>query len=480
MKFFISLLVVFVLVGTVLFTPLTQLYFFSDDFIWLADAKRDSLEQIPSYFYNSNGFFYRPLTKIYFWNAWRWFGLDATGYHVANILLHTGVSVAVYFFILKLVAPLQFIKSLNKKQLLAISTSFLFFVHPVHLENIIWPSAITELLPSFFILLGLLLFCSFRLQKNNLSGITGFFIFISFLLALFGHEFSVIFPVLVVLTDLYFSYFDQKHRITLHGVFALLKSRTAFYIGLVLVDIFYLIVRSYAGSHWSGGDYSYNLIKLPVNVVGNLFGYLSIGILGTQSIDTYQWLRESLRSYFLYFLLGLAGLAAGAGFIAYTYFLKHFRLSEKIVVLFYSSLFFVVCLAPFLGLGSIAERYIYLPLLFLMLGISCLCLFISEYVSHFYEYGKSTMYGLFVFILLSISMYYGYSMLRDQENWDFASRYVLSAVNDIEENCPIYSEGEALRKKSPPNRIGRAWVFQVGYEQAANLVCEKNLRMFLY
>ena len=65
MKYFISLLLTLSFLTILLFRDIPQLYFFSDDFIWLLNAKQDTVVDLTRYFVDAEGFFYRPVTNLY-------------------------------------------------------------------------------------------------------------------------------------------------------------------------------------------------------------------------------------------------------------------------------------------------------------------------------------------------------------------------------------------------------------------------------
>ncbi|MDQ3239367.1 MAG: hypothetical protein M3P33_02480 [bacterium] len=484
MKIIISLIVVFFVFWTVIFTPLTSLYFFSDDFIWLNDAKNDDIGAIQSYFYDSNGFFYRPLTKIYFFVAWRIFGLDGVGYHIVNILLHLLISFMVFLFSYLLLCLYAKNENLTKNRLIAFGSAFLFLVLPAHLENIVWPSAITELFPAFFILIILCLVSYSNLAKiNNINLATIYCaIFACFWLALFSHEYAVVAPLLIIATDFY-AFLVNNPKFSYLAIKKFFGHKLWFYLILFVIDILYLLVRAMAGSHWSGGDYSYNLVKLPLNFVGNLVGYVGVGVVGIDFINMYQWLREAgrnnLSSVFLIATILVFLLIFIFRFLHFYGFLNVKQNSSNIWFCWYLLLFFVVSLLPFVGLGGIAERYIYLASISITLLMSIAVYFIVEYAIKYYEYPQGASYVVYTLVMLSIGLYYSNLLLRDQTDWRIASEYVVHSGKTFKNECESYVEGQQFVKKSPPNRIGRAWVFQVGYSQSVNLLCDKNLKIIL-
>ena len=74
-------------------------------------------------------------------------------------------------------------------------------------------------------------------------------------------------PLIFAYNLIYSSNFSLKNTLKSKEIYAYL-----------VPTIIYLVLRFSANSHWSGGDYSYDLLKLPLNFAGNLFGYFALGL----------------------------------------------------------------------------------------------------------------------------------------------------------------------------------------------------------
>ncbi|MDQ3098559.1 MAG: hypothetical protein M3Q44_02325 [bacterium] len=460
----IILLMIFVVVGYFLFGNTLHYYFVSDDFIWLYNAKNDTYEDLLRYAIDAQGFFYRPFTETYFYFMWRWFGADPYPYHVVNILLHFFNSLVVYFLSLAILNKFYTASSRTKKSFFACVTALLFFVHPVHQENILWISAVTELFPAAFLLSALLIFVK-GLSPGKLSSFNTILLFLLFILGLMSHEYAVIFPVLLYLTE----YFVTKKLKPLHK---------GFYLGLIVIDCVYLLVRAQANAHWSGGDYSYNLARLPFNFIGNSIGYIGLNVIGVPFVYLYQNVRNVMRDNLLLSGLLLLILIAGCFYIvriARRNYLEDVGNSQSERLLLYLALFFFVSLLPFLGLGGIAERYLYLPSFSFLLFLSLFLYWVIRYFDI-----PAKQYKIWYYSLISLlCILYIYNAKVDQNDWRLASDFVYNRLGEFRDHCSSFSEGEKLSRLSPPNRVGRAWVFQVGYEQGANVLCDKKITILL-
>ncbi len=92
---------------------------------------------------------YYPLVFTSFWFERRIWGPNPFGYHLANVILHSGVACLVYYLLLLLEVPGAFFAAL------------IFAVHPVEVETVAWISERKNLLSGVFYLLSAIAFLKF-------------------------------------------------------------------------------------------------------------------------------------------------------------------------------------------------------------------------------------------------------------------------------------------------------------------------------
>jgi len=140
-------LVGIVLVTFISYLPALRAGFIWDDDVLLTDnalvTGPDGLRLI----WFSTGFVdFIPLTLTSYWLEFRLWGLNPTGYHAVNIMLHVLSGVLFWRVLSRLRVPAAFFAAL------------LFVVHPVNVESVAWVAQRKNTLSLFFYALSLLLF----------------------------------------------------------------------------------------------------------------------------------------------------------------------------------------------------------------------------------------------------------------------------------------------------------------------------------
>ncbi len=118
-----------------------------------------SVRHIPDIFRNSyhagSGItvaFYRPLTSLTFLWDYHFWKIKPFGYHLSNVLLHTGNAVLIFLFF----------GMVFRKKRIAFLSALLFLVHPLNSEAVNYVSNRTDLLMLFFFLLSFWSYVAYR------------------------------------------------------------------------------------------------------------------------------------------------------------------------------------------------------------------------------------------------------------------------------------------------------------------------------
>lgn len=419
-----------------LYFSASNYYFTGDDFTWFRWITNPS-SSIFGYFTDANGFFYRPGTKIYFSLMHSLFWLNQAVYHFASIILHFCVTALVFLIV----------KRILKNYFLSVATAILFVILSGYQEAVFWISSTGFIFNAVFALLGILSFIYWKERKKKI-----YFIFslASIALSLLFHELGVVAPVLVIAYDVVFG--ESK------------KIFKKVYLYLLLPLLPYLILRFAANSHWFSGDYNYNLLKLPYNILGNVIGYIALDVLGPISLPFYEALRVFGREHIL--IAVLISIAVILLFVfSHKLLFKKIAIEEKKIVIF-AFLFFIISLLPFLGLGNITSRYSYLS----SVGFVILLVILLK-KTYIYLISISDKYigmASIIIIVIVYCMVQLFGLQKIHRDWLEAGEKSKRFLISIEE----YSKDFWIRDNMQfyfvemPIRTGEAWVWPVGLEDA--------------
>ena len=466
-----AIIIYIILIGVLLYSPMVRNYFVGDDFTWLrwaadcnignvASATCPSfLARVTDYFTNADGFFYRPGTKTYFLLMYQVFWLNQSVYHIVSIGLHIIVTILLYLLT----------KSVLRNNLLAAGGAFLFLILSGYSENVFWISSTGNLFNVAFILLSLLCFVTWEKKKKILWLLLSI---LSASLSLLFHELGVVIPVLIIL----YKALVSSHVYRLRPILKHLNHNFIFFIPV----IFYAILRIYSNSHWFSGDYSYNVWKLPFNIIGNSIGYFVLSLLGPIWLSFYEVLRVVYRQNIVFALLSI-GLLVILVFLVvkmrerlkkvYEVFLNTGQAQEgenrKVVV--FATLLFIVALLPFLGLGNIASRYSYLAsggfVLIFVFFLSVLYRYLLVYGREIALASLSVVIG--VFVLLHIIQ-----IQQAHSDWYEAGKKTENFIVSIDSLFDDYWSTSPLEFHfvNVPILHGNAWIFPVGLKDALWLI----------
>ncbi len=411
----------------ILMSGLTH-YFVGDDFTWLRWTATSKLVDISQFFLSAKGFFYRPLAKTYFLLVKPIFGLNPAGYHLTDFILHLSCVLGAYLLTL----------GLTQKKLVAFIASLLFLIHPVNAEAVFWISSTSIILARFFYLWGFIAYFYWRNSQKRWKNLFFASTLLAFVLGLASHELMVTFPLVLVLYDLVFK----------RG------KKIAPYLPFGLLLIAYLWLRNVvAQAHGLSGDYSYNLRYFAFNFGGNIFGYLGEIVASFHFLPLYDLARSTLRTYKI-----VAVVLIIVGLYLVKILIGRLKLSRLVI---FSIGWFIILLLPFLGLGNIAERYVYLAHWGTFILIALLTDWIYESLKK-----RNLVLGLIIVSLLIGGMagFYNYELTQTKEDWRQAGEIANQTLLALGSNYEDFPHESTLYFINLPIRLNRAWVFPVGLE----------------
>lgn len=440
-KIFISVysvaLLLFVL-GVTLLSKMINNYFIGDDFTWFRWVVNNN--NVLDYFINSDGFFYRPGTKLYFLSMFQLFWLNQTVYHIVSFILHFSVAILFFFLARKLFKDLK----------LSVMAVFLFFVLTGYSEAVFWISSTGFLFTALFSIASLLLFIKWEESRKKMFFALSI---LCIILNLLFHELGVVTPFIIL-----------AYIVTFKENFNIKEAIKRMHFKLLFLPIpLYLILRFFAKSHWLSGDYSYNIVKLPFNIVGNTIGYFFLSLFGPLFLPAYEMLRIFLKGQipiaFFATLIVIPILIFGCRFL-----FKTLKVDEKRIISF-GILFFVIGLLPFLGLGNIASRYVYLA----SMGVVIILVFVIKKIFVILQSNGRDIAALSGIFLISLfSLLHIMQLQQIHTDWFEAGEKVKRFFISIDGVYQDYWKNEPMELYfvNVPIRYRQAWVFPVGLNDA--------------
>ncbi|MBI3314842.1 MAG: hypothetical protein HYZ86_02715 [Candidatus Omnitrophica bacterium] len=332
-----------VLVGCLFYANAVAHPFVHDDLVFIVRNPAISrLDNIAGIFLGPSGAagintYYRPVLELVDRLEYRFFGLDPSGYHAFNVLVHAANGVLVFFLLSRLGAS----------RALAWGLSAIFLVHPAQSESVACIAGISNLASAFFILTCLYFYASRRTVWAMAA----------FVFGLFTKESTVVLPLLLIVMDRLYIGGSIGRTWTRAGPFAALAS-----VFLVLRQ--YLTGADLAGSVLaSPGELTLRILAIP----RTLLTYGKI-IAWPDDLHYYRNTDILAPNAWAFALLGLIILT---GF----WWFRRLNANDKRTVVFGAGWFFLFLLpvlnvVPLINEYSFiltAEHFLYLPIIGVLL-----------------------------------------------------------------------------------------------------------------
>lgn len=430
-KFMMSMYLI-ILVGFTLFSSIGN-FFVGDDFVWLHWAASSSTHDIVKYFTNAQGFFYRPLDKTITFFLYSVFSFQPQGYHIVLLLLHIIGVIGVYLLAGKI----------TKNQLISFSCAVLFALLPAHAENVFWFSSLSSVLGSVALIYVTLAYVHFRTEKSIISYLLALMCSV---IAFLSYEIATAVLAILFVIDLFFSLSSIRKMETYLS-----------YIPFIFLYIVYAIIRVVTHAFSGGGDYSYSIIHFVPNLVGNFFGYIGLFVEGEAFLPFYEALRQVARLNIILFALLVFVVCSLFMWGVYRYRLAvkvMYKNAEGRIILFGIGFGFAGLL-PFLGLGNIAERYLYLASVGFCLAFTVI---IWELIKRIEAYKTA----IFIGIIILLAVWYQIQNVKAQTDWQHAGEITKNTLAEFRINYESLSPENTVYIVNKPIKYKNAWVFPVG------------------
>jgi len=247
---------------------------FQNEFVWdderfFVDWKQiKDFQNIPDLLIGSlpegHGGGYRPIRSIFYTTSYHLFGTDPFGYHLQSLLVHLLCTCLVYLIALQL----------TKKNMLALITSLLFGVHPIHTEAITFITSSFDIIGVVFFFAAFYFYLLSRQKSNGNSKryLQGAY-FLSILcaaMAFFTYEMTLTLPFLLLLFD-----FTSHKRFGLITRKGLMRHIPYFAFAGIYLSIRFFVLNTPTRS----GYFTDSLYLTALTMVKAFAKYLLIGIL---------------------------------------------------------------------------------------------------------------------------------------------------------------------------------------------------------
>jgi len=326
-------------------------------FIVSNDAVKD-WKYIPRYFTDSSttagmGYadkfaIFRPLRNISYLIDFKLTGLDPWWWHVHSLIIHVFNSFLVFLITLKLTGG-------GRNQ--GLIAAFLFLLHPVQSEAVIWVKCRDDLLAGFFTLLGFYLWLGWRggmMRSWRLIIFT-----IVYAAACLSKEQAIIFPAVVALYEYFTRHYFEKTKTggPSQGMLSGNIFRPFFWMIFTAV-IYFMWRRIFIGKvsqiGFDPGTYFLDLATMLQVWIKYIWLLIYPAVLQSD----YSWMYRFHSAGDAQFWLSAVGLAVMAGLVV--------SLLRKYPLSFFGILWFVIFLIPVSNIiptmQFMAERFLYLPL----------------------------------------------------------------------------------------------------------------------
>jgi protein O-mannosyl-transferase len=303
----------------------------------IRDLSVSGLKNIFSSFVAGN---YHPLTMLSLALDYRIFGLNASGFHTTNLLLHLLNTALVFILIGRLASDSR----------VAALVALFFAVHPMHVESVSWISERKDVLYALFFL-GALLSYVLYLQRNRSRKYWNFCLLL-FLGSLLSKPMAVTLPAVLLLLD-----FFHNRKLS----WKTLVEKTPFFLLSLVFGVLTLVSQQpEAGIRQLAATYSVlDRFLIPARAV--VFYLVKLFVPTNLSAFHYYPDKADGRLPFEFYL---APVILAAAFLVFRIVVKSDKDLRRDVV--FGMLFFLFTISIVLqiipaGRAYAAERYTYIP-----------------------------------------------------------------------------------------------------------------------
>lgn len=357
---------VFILVSTaiIVFSNSLGNSFIWDD--WAVIVWNDiisSLKNLPLFFTSSLSFAnarltyecYRPFAITTYAVDYYFWGANAFGYHLSNLVIHILNGVLLFFLIIKI----------SRRKIIALFTSLIFLVHPVQTEAVDWISGRDDMLFLFFCLSSLIFYINSLREAKLRYWLCSIALYI---LGLLSKEAAVVLPAVMFLYEMQFKRCKCSYKSRIGSICRRLSP-------YVIVTLAYILIRQkFTGSFSQGGWWAGEWAPTLLTMIKCLGCYIKLMFLPVNLCADYLTfpIIKGLDDISLYAIIAVVIIM----FSSAVYFFKKLRLVS------FGILWFFISLLPVSNIILpvriiMAERFLYMPVIGIALSFSSVTYLLS-------------------------------------------------------------------------------------------------------
>ena len=435
----------FVAAGFGLFSTILTSYFLSDDFVQIGKVLNGDFSVVWG---RAHGGFFRPLFVLSYIIDTKIWGARPLGFHMTNVAFHSLNAFLVFLLSFRLLEYLE--SPARARHSISIIAGTLFLLHPSHTEAVSWISGRADLIATFFSLLSLLVFLSYRHTRRSSRLALSL---VCFALALLAKESAICVPFLILAIELFATRdkFRWQRSLALSALYLLIL--------LVFIAVRYAFLGSLVGGYGSGQHLNFALPWLRDRLLEASVRSILPGLPDQLA----QFLFKPLQSK-VFILSSLLCLVTTAIIIIFRRrWLGASERREENRFLFLLVLMFLLALLPVINLRlnlyeSAGERFLYLPTVFSCLLISYLAAVLLRRPP------------LWISILICLMGFYVVSVFRTNQLWREAA--VLS--HRVVEELPRSLERNRMLILNAPDNLRGVPVFHNGLPEALHYFQNQN------
>ena len=176
----------------------------------------------------------RPVANISFALNYYFHGLDVTGYHIVNIIIHLLAGIMLYYFVKKTLSIGLARDRFGEARFIPFFTALIWLVHPLHIQSVTYIVQRMNSMAAMFFIMAMLFYVKGRLTPERVKKILFFAIsFFAGLLAFGSKQNTATLPLFILLYEWYF-FQDLRLKFSRQQLFWMAAIGCLFFIVLYL------------------------------------------------------------------------------------------------------------------------------------------------------------------------------------------------------------------------------------------------------